>query len=115
MEVIMDISIDERTCLNIKEALRLEWLDSNGRGGYSSSTILQCHTRKYHGLLVCELSNPPGKFVLLSKFEDSVIIKDQEFFLSCTGTPGRLNPYGHSTLEDSPPAGPSALYIQDRR
>lgn len=96
----MDISIDERTCLNIKEALRLEWLDSNGRGGYSSSTILQCHTRKYHGLLVCEFSNPPGKFVLLSKFEDSVIIKDQEFFLSLHRYPGLFYPYGHKYLRE---------------
>jgi predicted glycogen debranching enzyme len=96
----MDISIDERTCLNIKEALRLEWLDTNGRGGYSSSTVLQCHTRKYHGLLVCELPDPPRKFVLLSKFEDSVIIRDQEFFLSLHRYPGMFYPYGHKYLRE---------------
>ena len=94
----MDISIDERTCLNIKEALRLEWLDTNGSGGYSSSTILQCHTRKYHGLLVAELQKPAGKYVLLSKFEDSIIVKGQEFFLSLHRYPGLFYPYGHKYL-----------------
>lgn len=94
----MDISIDERTCLNIKEALRLEWIDTNGRGGYSSSTILQCHTRKYHGLLVTELQKPAGKYVLLSKFEDSIIVKGQEFFLSLHRYPGLFYPYGHKYL-----------------
>ena len=94
----MDISIDESTCLNIKEALRLEWLDTNGRGGYSSSTILQCHTRKYHGLLVAELQKPAGKYVLLSKFEDSIIVKGQEFFLSLHRYPGLFYPYGHKYL-----------------
>ena len=94
----MDISIDERTCLNIKEALRLEWLDTNGRGGYSSSTILQCHTRKYHGLLVSELAEPPGRYVLLSKLEDSILVKNQEFFLSFHRYPGLFYPYGHKYL-----------------
>src|SRR3990172_287358 len=52
---------------NAREALRLEWLDTNGIGGYASSTILHCHTRKYHGLLVASLKEPAGRFVLLSK------------------------------------------------
>ena len=63
-------------------ALSLEWLDTNGLGGYSSSTIANSHTRKYHGLLVSNLTQPYGKFVLLSKLEDSVIIGRDEHALS---------------------------------
>ena len=35
---------------NPEQALRYDWLETNGLGGYSSSTPLECHTRKYHGL-----------------------------------------------------------------
>lgn len=66
--------------LSRNRALSKEWLDTNGRGGYSSSTILNCHTRKYHGLLVLPLSEPPGRFVILSKVDDE--LKGGEFNIS---------------------------------
>ena len=94
----MDISVDEKTCLNIKEALRLEWLETNGLGGYASSTILNCHTRRYHGLLVANLTEPSGRFVLLSKFEESIQVKDREFFLSFHKYPGVFFPLGYKYL-----------------
>jgi predicted glycogen debranching enzyme len=68
-------------------ALSLEWLETNGLGGYSSSTISNSHTRKYHGLLVSNLIQPYGKFVLLSKLEDSVTVGDEEYFLSSSQYP----------------------------
>ncbi|MFB3925768.1 MAG: amylo-alpha-1,6-glucosidase [Syntrophales bacterium] len=96
----MDIYIDERTTLNIKEALRLEWLDTNGRGGYASSTILHCHTRRYHGLFVSNLKEPAGRFVLLSKFEDSVFSGDKEVFLSFHKYPDVYFPHGYKYLTE---------------
>ncbi len=36
----------------IDELLGKEWLLTNSRGGYASSTIIGCNTRRYHGLLV---------------------------------------------------------------
>jgi predicted glycogen debranching enzyme len=94
----MDISFDEKTCHNIKEALRLEWLDTNGLGGYSSSTILNCHSRRYHGLLIANLSNPVGRYVLLSKFEESILIKGREFFISFHKYPGIFSSAGYKYL-----------------
>jgi predicted glycogen debranching enzyme len=72
--------------------LKREWLDTNGLGGYASSTVTGCHTRKYHGLLVTRLAEPPGKFVLLSKVEDSVVFDEQEVFLTAHQYPGVLFP-----------------------
>ncbi len=72
--------------------LRKEWLETNGLGGYASSTVIGCHTRKYHGLLVTRLSDPPGKFVLLSKVEDSIAREEQEQFLTAHRYPGVLFP-----------------------
>ena len=84
--------IEDASSLHPEEALRQEWLETNGMGGYASSTILNCNTRKYHGLLVANLKMPPGRHVLLSRIEDSVTVKGQESFLSCCQYPGVLVP-----------------------
>jgi predicted glycogen debranching enzyme len=88
----MTLIIKSEQCQSVREALQQEWLDTNGMGGYSSSTILNCHTRKYHGLLVLNLLHPEGRFVLLSKVEDSLLAGDKEFFLSSHKYPGTFFP-----------------------
>ena len=43
----------EKTLMtNLEEALPRELLRTNRSGAYSCSTIVDCNTRKYHGLLV---------------------------------------------------------------
>lgn len=81
--------------MNIESSLSREWLETNGRGGYASSTIIDCHTRKYHGLLVSNLSDPPGRFVLLSKVEDSLTCGGREYALTTHRYPGVYHPLGH--------------------
>jgi len=83
-----------------RDPLKLEWLDTNGRGGYASSTLANCHTRKYHGLLVANLQSPPGRYVLLSKMEDSIRYQDKEHFLSQHQYPGVLFPPDSSFLNE---------------
>ncbi|MGZ3579897.1 MAG: amylo-alpha-1,6-glucosidase [Syntrophales bacterium] len=85
-------TVDERTSSNLERALTLEWLDTNGLGGYASSTILSCNTRKYHGLLVANLRMPKGRHVLLSWLEDAVVSGAEDFFLSCCQYPGVFFP-----------------------
>jgi predicted glycogen debranching enzyme len=92
--------IGKEVCVNLNKALTLEWLETNGIGGYASSTILSCHTRKYHGMLVARLADPPGKFVLYSKHEDSLLADNQEFFLSAHEYPGVVFPRGHQYLTE---------------
>jgi glycogen debranching enzyme len=86
------ININVSSSLSREQALTLEWLETNGLGGYSSSTVLNCHTRRYHGLFVVNLKEPPGRHVLLSKFEDSFRTKGREYFLSCHQYPGLFFP-----------------------
>lgn len=90
--------VGEGVCRNTAKALRLEWLETNGRGGYASSTILNCHTRKYHSLLMAALDSPPGRFSLLSKMDDSVVCGGTEHFLSRHQYPGLLFPDSASAL-----------------
>lgn len=92
------IVIDNPDLIRSPEALTCEWLDTNATGGYSSSSILLCHTRKYHGLLVTNLTDPPGRYVLLSKVDDSIATGEQEFFLSAHQYPECFFPGGQSLL-----------------
>jgi glycogen debranching enzyme len=77
-----------------------EWLDTDGRGGYASSTLQNCHTRRYHGLLVANLRAPEGRYLLLSKLEDSLQTGGEEYFFSSHRYPGVLFPPGPPILED---------------
>ena len=87
-----DLLIDDSSCLDPREALGWEWLEVNGSGGYASSSVMNCHTRKYHGLLVANLAQPAGRHVMLSKFEDSVCLGAEEHFFSCHQYPNFFFP-----------------------
>lgn len=95
----MKFVFDKPACQNIRRALRKEWLLTNGLGDYSSGTVPGCNTRKYHGLLVVNLAEPPGRHVLLSTLEESVAGGGREFFFSCRKHPGVYYPAGHEYLE----------------
>ena len=45
---------------------RLEWLVTNGLGGYASGTVAGVVTRRYHGILVAALPAPLGRMVMLN-------------------------------------------------
>ncbi|HEV2294401.1 MAG TPA: amylo-alpha-1,6-glucosidase [Tepidisphaeraceae bacterium] len=47
--------------------LQQEWLLSNGLGGFASSTIVGCNTRRYHGLLCAATLPPVGRIMALSR------------------------------------------------
>jgi len=57
--------------------LSREWLLTNGTGSYSSSTVVGCNTRRYHGLLVAARNPPVGRVMALSRLAESVAIDDQ--------------------------------------
>lgn len=92
--------ISQQNCQNLHIALRTEWLETNGIGGYASSNIHNCNTRKYHGLLVAGLADPAGRFTLLSKYEDSIVTPTGEFSLSSNCYPGVMHPDGHRYLTE---------------
>jgi predicted glycogen debranching enzyme len=52
-----------------------EWIYTNGLGGYTSSTITGCNTRRYHGLLVASFNPPTNRRVLVSKTEETIVDK----------------------------------------
>ncbi len=81
---------------NLRESTSREWLDTNGLGGYASGTVCNLHTRKYHGLLVAVLAQPPGSYVLLSQLEDWVEINDRRFAMVSHQYVGTVSPDGYT-------------------
>jgi predicted glycogen debranching enzyme len=90
---------DESVCRNLDISCRREWLETNGIGGFASSTIAGLHTRRYHGLLVAATKPPVGRMVLLSKLEETLVIDGRRTDLSCNRYPGAIHPQGHLHLK----------------
>jgi predicted glycogen debranching enzyme len=84
--------------VNIDRGLQLEWLETNGLGGFASSTVIGANTRRYHGLLTAATKPPVGRYVLLSKLEETLVIRDRRFDLACNLYPGAVHPQGSQYL-----------------
>lgn len=67
--------------MNLEEGIKREWIITNGMGGFASSTIIGCNTRKYHGLLIAPLTPPARRFLILSKIDESIEIGSKKYNL----------------------------------
>ncbi len=76
----------------------LEWLETNGLGGYASSTVSGANSRRYHGMLVASLKPPVDRRVLLSKLEETIVIGEERSPLSANQFPGTIHPQGFNHL-----------------
>ena len=90
--------LEKDVCSNLDLALSREWLETNGLGGFASSTIVGLNTRRYHGLLVAATKPPVGRLVLLSKLEETLFLDGQAFDLSANRYPGVVHPQGFRFL-----------------
>lgn len=76
-----------------------EWLETNGLGGWASSTVSGAHSRRYHGLLVAATHPPVGRMVMLSKLDESIVIGEERFELGANQYPGAIWPQGFQHLK----------------
>ncbi len=87
--------------VNLEYSLKREVLATNRAGGYMSSTIIGCNTRKYHGLLIVPIEEFEGvNHVLLSSLDETIIQHDKEFNLGIHKYPGNYEPRGHKYIID---------------
>ena len=68
----MEYRFEKDVLADLDRALTLEWLESNGIGGWASSTVHGVNTRRYHGLLVAALRPPVGRSVLISRMDEQL-------------------------------------------
>ena len=89
------IEFGEDICRDLREATAREWLETNGLGGFASSTVAGLNTRRYHGLLVAATQPPVGRTALLSKLEETLFVAGRRYELSANQYPGAVHPQGH--------------------
>ena len=93
--------MDRTTLHDPEKAGQLEWLETNGLGGWSSSSIIGLHTRRYHGLLVAATVPPAERMNLLSRLDETIITPTGTFELSCNEYRGGVvHPGGYQYLDD---------------
>lgn len=87
---------------NLEESLSRELLRTNRSGAYSCSTIVDCNTSKYHGILVVPVPDLDNdKHVLLSSMDVTVIQHGAEFNLGLHKYQGNnYSPKGHKYIRE---------------
>ena len=100
----------EKTLMtNLEETLPREILRTNRSGAYHCTTIVDCNTRKYHGLLVVPLPELDDEnHVLISSLDETVIQHGAEFNL------GLHQYWGHAVLRRKTVDKPGTLCIIER-
>ncbi len=91
----MQLKKDKTSLCDFKEAIRYEWLETNGLGGWASSSIIGCNTRRYHGLLVAALPTHAERMALVSKLEETITINNEQFELGVNNYGGVIHPDGN--------------------
>jgi len=96
------IKFDKAHVVNLEYSLSREILRTNRAGSYSSTTIVGCNTRKYHGWLVCPVDELGGdRYVLLSSLDTTVVSNGQSFNTGIRKYHGDYySPKGHKYVED---------------
>src|SRR5947207_5839322 len=93
------IQFDQAICGDLAAASRREWLETNGLGGFASSTVMGLNIRRYHGLLVAATKPPVGRMLLLSKLEETLVVRGRRFELSANRYAGAVHPQGYQYLK----------------
>ena len=94
------LKFDKRELGNLEYSLDREVLSTDRRGGYMSTTIVGCNTRKYHGLMVAPIDQSDRAYVLLSSLDETVVQHDQSFNLALHRFEGVYEPRGHKYITD---------------
>jgi predicted glycogen debranching enzyme len=84
---------------SFQDVSSLEWIVTNGIGGYASSTVCGANTRRYHGLLVASFHPPSDRRVVLSKLEEEIVGDGETLLLGSNAYPGVIHPQGYQWLK----------------
>ena len=91
--------VNRKICQDYERSSHLEWLETNGTGGFAMGTVAGTNTRRYHGLLVASLRPPVDRHVLLSRLDEVVSGEGApDAPLATNQYPGTLAPRGYAHL-----------------
>ena len=96
------LKFEKALMTNLQDSLPRELLRTNRSGAYSCSTIVDCNTRKYHGLLVVPVPELDDEnHVLLSSLDPTVIQHGAAFNLGLHKYQGNnFSPQGHKYIRE---------------
>ena len=88
-----------------------EWIETNGLGGWASSSLSGCNTRRYHGILVAATKPPTERTVLVNKFtvylenknnklDEIIVLNDEWTHLSTNKFRDALSPQGYVHINE---------------
>ena len=92
---------DKSVLSDYTEAIQHEWLETNGLGGFASSTIINLNTRRYHGLLFAAVNPPTERTLLLSKLDETIITGEERFELGCNDYGTAIHPNGNQLQQSN--------------
>ncbi|MGI8669615.1 MAG: amylo-alpha-1,6-glucosidase [Aridibacter sp.] len=92
------IKFETEICRDFEKSSQLEWLETNGIGGFACGTVSGANTRRYHGILTAATRPPLGRVTMLSKFEEVLTIDGEVFELSANQYPNEIHPKGFQYL-----------------
>jgi predicted glycogen debranching enzyme len=88
--------IGKEECQDPDRALSLEWLETNGCGGFASGTVAGANTRRYHGLLLVVPPPECHRYMLVNHLEEWLHLDDRAISISTNLYPGVIHPQGYS-------------------
>jgi predicted glycogen debranching enzyme len=95
----MKTVLDKEILSDYSRAAAHEYLETNGLGGWSSSSVINSHTRRYHGLLVAAVKAPLERYAVVSKMEETIVSGDQRIEL-CSNSYGEVvHPEGYQYIK----------------
>src|SRR5258708_10970172 len=86
----MAIELDKAVISQFDSAASREWIETNGLGGWASSSVSGANTRNYHGIFVSAIDPPVGRMVMLNKLEEIISVGEKKYELSCNQFPGKV-------------------------
>jgi len=95
------LKFNKSELVNLEYSLKREVLGSNKTGAYCNTSIIDCNTRRYHGLLAVTLDRFGGdKFLLLSGIDETVVVGGKQFNLGIHCYGDIYEPRGHKYIVD---------------
>lgn len=96
------LKFDKNLMINLEQSLPKEMLRTNQAGAYHCTTVVECNTRKQHGLLVIPIPELDNKsYVLLSSLDETVIQHGAPFNLGIHRYRGGVySPNGHKYIRE---------------
>jgi predicted glycogen debranching enzyme len=87
-------------CGDLANALRREWLVTNGTGSYACGAISGANTRCYHGMLIAALDAPVARTLLVAKIEATAHLRGTAYHLDThEWADGLIEPRGYELIE----------------